>query len=407
MGRAHEIRIASETGAFEKGIKSGVIQPLEDVTDALKTLEKASGKSTDGLARELEKAGEKSQELRREIKRTADAIEDDFKKGYKSAGDAADDGFRRMGSSAEEVSSELKQNLGETFSSFRGDLEDLPQIAQDTLGGLAGSGALGGIPGLVATAAGAAGIGLLIGAFDQAGEAQERLKEKAGEWAEAFIENGSRVLSTAQVTAKGMDLIANNYAEVAANAEKWGVSEQTAAAAMAGSETAIGQVEKAVSGLRDEYERMLKTEDPFDEFGNANGNLLTAEKNWRSARDALGEVTGAMTLGAQQADVFSYFLQDVAANTEGATTKVDEFGDSIVTLPDGTTIYIDAETGQATTDVDAIERRIYGLPNRTVTLTANDSSIASAMARWDNWTPKAKTAWVNYKSNGGTNFGGL
>ena len=359
----------------------------DDIKDALRQMGLSAGQAE----RAVEDIGDEFKETGREGDRAADKLEDSLrdvqrqsKDTDRAVGDIGENGFRKMGDAGKEVSGELRQNLGETFSSFRGDLEDLPQIAQDTLGGLAGSGALGGIPGLVATAAGAAGIGLLIGAFDQASEAQERLKEASADWASTFIENGSKVLSTAQIVAKGQELLAESYSAVEENARLWGTTEQTALAAMSGSSAALDEVTAALDRKKTAAEEDAQA---AQELAEANGSALLSltplEVEYQKGVDKLNDLTGAMQNGATQADTFSYFLRDLAENTVGASTVVDEFGDKVTSLPDGTTIYIDAETGQATTDTDAIEKKIYGLPdshNTNVTVTTADAITAAQNA---------------------------
>ncbi len=372
---------------------------VDDISDALDDLARDAKLSGDKTERAIDDIGDAGKDAARDVDRAADKMERSFRdlvRDAKKADDAVekvgDNGgrsFRKLSDAGSEVSDELRSNLGETFSSFRGDLEDLPQIAQDTLGGLAGSGALGGIPGLVATAAGAAGLGLLIAAFDDASEAQERLKEKSADWAATFIEAGSQVLSTAQIVAKGQDILTNNYDELAENTKLWGVSEATALAALSGSAAAIDEVAAAV-----ERKRVAAAKDAAQaqELAEANGSALLSitplEQEYAKAKERLDEHTQAMKNGADQADTYSYFLRDLAQNTAGATKKVDKFGDSITTLPDGTTIYIDAETKQATTDVDAIEKKIYSLPDAKVRVTVDDRAVR-------NYRPPTKTMHVN------------
>ncbi len=373
------IPITPDVGAFLRGAKQ-VENALDGVADSLDDLARDAARDGDRVADSLKDATAQGDKLERKFRDIADAAKDTTRQ-TRDVGDVGTQSMRKLGDKGAEVGDELRTNLGETFSSFRGDLEDLPQIAQDTLGGLAGSGALGGIPGLVATAAGAAGLGLLIGAFQNIGMEQDALKEKAKEWAQAYIENGGRVLSSATLVARGLDQIENNYEEVAKRAKEWGVQEETAAAALAGSPAAIAEVTSSVADLRAEYEELIKG-GAVDAAGNLNGPAAAAEQAWRTARGSLDALTGAMDLGAKQADVYSYMLRDLAANTQGAVTKTDDLGDSITTLPDGTTIYIDAETGQATTDVDAIERKIYGLNGRKVVIPIDVNSSA-AYAKFD------------------------
>lgn len=341
------------------------LRGTDDVEDALDDV----SDSLDDTAREGEKSSEKLEASFRELARRARDTADDVD----TIGTKGQSGFRRLGDTGREISGELKQNLGETFSSFRGDLEDLPQIAQDTLGGLAGSGALGGIPGLIATTVGAAGLGLLIGTFDKAGQASEESAARAGEWAQAYVEAGGRIISSATTTATALDIATDpkRFEEAKTNAKNWGVDVSTAIAAMAGESWALNAANEGLAST----ERMIREEmeQTGIQYPKLVENLTDVTLEASAGRTALDQLTGEMERGGQQADAYSGYLRAVAENTAGATTKVDEFGDSVTTLPDGTVVYIDAETGRATSNVDAIERKVYGLPDGSVTVNAKDN----------------------------------
>lgn len=381
MSKVLEVGIGADTGPFDKAVRSGIIDPLEDVDKALKDL---GERGTDRLERELDHAADATEKLEDKTKDAARAIEREYRDGYDSAKRSARDGLDDMSSRTAEVGSELRQNLGETFSSFRGDLEDLPQIAQDTLGGLAGSGALGGIPGLVATAAGAAGLGLLIGAFQAIGEEQEALKEKTREWADVYMTEGSRVLSTATIIARGQAVLNDEYDTAEENSRNWGVSLETAVAAMAGSRSAIDEVSESMRG---QHETAREAAIAAQELTAQNGGVLLSltleEEAARKGQSALDALTGSMDAGAARADILSRLMVDQARATAGATEKVDEFGDRIISLPDGTQVYVDAETGQATMDLDAIERKAFSVDGFTVNgkATLDTTSFYNSLAK--------------------------
>ncbi|MFB4348480.1 hypothetical protein [Microbacterium sp. CR_7] len=350
---------------------------LDDVADSLDDMTRDAKDGSRDAERAVERLEDSFRDAARRAKDLGDAGDDAGDKVRRGMRDADDD-VRRFGRTSEEVGDELKQNLGETFSSFRGDLEDLPQIAQDTLGGLAGSGALGGIPGLVATAAGAAGIGMLIGAFESMDEAAKESAQRANDWADAYIEAGGRLLSFEQQMAKVRDITTNQYDVASKNAELWGVSVETAIAAMAGSQSALDDVSDSVNKQSDAAARAaVEAQKMAEASGGTLGVLTQEEQKAAAAADALNLLTGEMDRGAQQADVYSRLLADTARSTEGATEAVDDFGDSIVTLPGGKQVYIDAETGQATADVDAISNKIYSVPDghATVRVTGDTTDI--------------------------------
>ncbi|MGP6203908.1 hypothetical protein [Microbacterium sp. F2] len=357
-----EVEFLSNTRKLERGTDD-VGRALAGVSDSLDDVARDAERSLGRLERSFD-------DIARAAKDTERATEDVADKGTR--------GFSKLGDKGAEVSGELRQNLGETFSSFRGDLEDLPQIAQDTLGGLAGSGALGGIAGLAATAAGAAGLGLIIGAFEEIDEANQLSQERIGEWADKYIEAGGRVLSAGQIIAAANEIITDpeKFKTASENAELWGVSVATAILAQAGQEESIRAVSDALDAQRAAFERTRDAGElsydqqaqQLDQLGRATG--------------AYSSLTAEMEAGAARADIMSQALANVADHTADATREVDEFGDTIVTLPDGKQIYIDAETGKATENTEAIEKKIYSLPdqkNIKVTVDVDQSAYDQAV----------------------------
>lgn len=349
MAGGYTVGIASDTKAFKQGIETGIIDPLEDAQKELVELGKSKG--PEQLEKGMKDAEKATDRLKDETKRTADAIEQEYRDSYRKARQSADDGLDGMKRNTEEVTSELKQNLGETFSSFRGDLEDLPQIAQDTLGGLAGSGALGGIGGVAATAAGAAGLGMIIGAMDTINERAEALEDRANDMATAFIEAGSNVLNATTVAAAAADVITDpeKRKEVQAYADALGVDFPTAVRAYVGDANALAVVDGVVSDARrenvklaDEQREALKALTPEQQ------NMLeTNSKAIDAGRELNGVVSDANAKYQEQQGVLLGLIGD--AGTAGES--IDELGNKLYTLPDGTEIMISAETGQATTDV--------------------------------------------------------
>lgn len=401
--KGHVIQIAADAGAYEKGIKSDVIKPTEDARDALEKL--ADNRSGDKLAAQMQKAQRETKDLTTETKRAADAIEDGFRDAYRKARQSADDGLDGMRRVTAETSDELKQNLGETFSSFRGDLEDLPQIAQDVFGGLAGS--VDGLGSSLALAAGAAGVGLLVQAIQLAGEEQEKITDRAAEWANGYIEAGGRVLDFQTRMAAINDIITGQYSEAKKNAEIWGVSLQTAAAAMSGSEEAINRAQAGIDRMNSASAELAASGATVtDEFGNitmAGSDLAGTAVAGQAALDGFKK---SLSLAKDMAGASAAAMIDQARATAGATEKVDEFGDTIISLPDQTQVYIDAETGRATSNVDAIKNQIYSVPeghNTTMTVTADTSQ---ALADINSLLNRNLTKTIDVVVNTFSNLGG-
>lgn len=340
-----EIPIASETGAFEKGVKSGILEPLEDAERALKDLNDAG---PDKLDQQMRDAAKQTGKLKDETRDAADAIDRDFKRAYRDAKQSADDGLDGMSRRTEEVSGELKQNLGETFSSFRGDLEDLPQIAQDVFGGMAGS--VGTLAGSLGLAAGAAGIGLLVAGFQQIEERRQELEDRANNLASAYIEAGTNVMDAIAIASRTSEIITGDERDKAKEyAELLGTDLPTAARAMAGDVNALAAVNEIANRATEDA---IKLGDQYNDTGktltSTQQSKLTEDlKAVAAARELNGVVDEANSKFNDQQGVLKGLIRDA----DGAAVSVDELGNTVYKLPDGAEIMIDAKTGQATADV--------------------------------------------------------
>lgn len=185
MARKHEIAIAAETGAFEKGVKSGVVEPLEDAEKALKDLGDVSvGRDID---KDLQVAQRATKELKSETKEAADAIEQAFRQSYKKVKDDSDDATKKMKGGFQEAKEEASSSGREAAASFGGGFDDVADFVQETL-----ANALGGF-GPIGAAAGIALAAVIGTALSQAEAAQQKLndaREAAADLASQMYENG-------------------------------------------------------------------------------------------------------------------------------------------------------------------------------------------------------------------------
>lgn len=434
MPKGISLSIASDTRQFMAGVKSGVIDPLADVETALDDMERAGesagsgversmqnvGDSLDDVGRSADDAGDKLESsldgagdaldnvgragddagdkledsmrrAQRETDDSADAIKDlkrkldDAGREAKSFGDKGRDagrdferGMDRASDGVNEFRDEANSTAREAAASFDGSAESIGDAIQEvTANAFAGFGPAGAVAGLAA----AAGIGLAIAGFEAVGEANEESQARIDEWASTYIEAGGRILDASTYIAAANAILTDSaqYETATKNAELWGVTVETAVAAMTGQHDALAEAQRNVAqAAAEEAEAMEGL--PYDDVGT---NLANLNSRAGEAQRALNGVTGEMDAGAERASIMSAYLVDLARNTEGATREVDEFGDSVYTLPDGTTVYVDAETGRATQNVDAIERRIYGIPDghARVDVSVNDAAVDRYMRR--------------------------
>lgn len=359
MAKGIDISIAADTRSAMSAINRGLLEPLEDVSDELEKLGDESKDAGDDLERAMRDAQRRTQDAKKEIDQLRDELNKAGLQG-KRTGDDIDDGFKRAEQGAEEFKDEARQTAREAAASFDGSAESIGDVFQELA-----ANAFGGFgpAGMVAGIAAAAGIGMAISGFEQIGEASEESKQRAAEWAQAYVDAGGRVLTQAITTAKVMDIAMDPdmYTKAKDNAKNWGVEVSTAINAMAGETWALNAVnDSLVTSAQKVNEEMSETGIQYDWTAESMTDLVTRTANGQRAFD---ELTGEMQRGAEQAEALSASLRSTAENTEGASTVVDEFGDKVTKLPDGTTIYVDAETGQATTDLDLIERKVYSVPD--------------------------------------------
>ncbi len=371
-----EVDMGLNATQFARGAK--------DAEKAVSDLEDALDDAGSGGARDAGKLEDSLKDVQAQAKRTERSVED--------VGDAGERGFRKLGDKGTEVSGELRQNLGETFSSFRGDLEDLPQIAQDTLGGLAGSGALGGIAGLAATAAGAAGLGLIIGAMDQIDAKNEALQERANDMAKALIEAGTNVLSATSIAAAASDVLTDNdkRKEVQAYADALGIDLATAVRAYVGDANAMAAVDKI--GADAAAENAAMTAQHGESLRGISRDMQATRNENNAAIQAQRELNGVVDDANTKFNDQQAVLRGLVNDAASATKEVDELGNAVYTLPDGTQIMIDAETGQATTDVAKFKGDLDGVAETVVRPLIKPRVDSS---EWDRWQPQLKRGYVD------------
>lgn len=398
MAKGIDISIAADTRSAMSAINRGLLEPLEDVSEQLEQLGDDSKDAGRDLERGMRDAQRRTDDAADEIRKLRDELNKAGRAG-KSTGDDVDDGMGRIKRAGAEASDELRQNLGETFSSFRGDLEDLPQIAQDVFGGLAGS--IGGLPAAFGLAAGAAGIGLLVAGFQQLQEQEEARKERVHEWAQAYIDSSNLIIGAAHTVAEVQEIATDpeRYAEAKENAKNWGVDVSTAMRAMAGDATALTIAQENLAAKGDEV--AAATERAGGNIKGLDYDMRTARGEYNLGTKALEELRGEMSEGASIAQQVSSSLLGIVSSSSDAAVEVDELGNRLVTLPDETQVLIDAETGQATQDVSRFkgdtDGMIESLNGRDVVLSVK-SEVAAAQREVDGFIVRNNGRTIQFKS---------
>lgn len=369
-------------------------QDLSKSNDEIaRDLAKVSGRPYEEVRRDVDRAeaalrdlGRTGTDSARDVQREVEEASDDLDRMGRAARDAGNDGNAGLGrikSGAKEVQQELGQNLGETVSSIRGDFSDLGQVGQDTLGGLAASVAGMGPAGLLgafALAAGAIGLGAITAGQEEAKQKQEDLNRAAADWASAYEESAGRIVSAAYIVgdilAQSTDPERNREATEAA--KEWGVDVPTAMRAIAGDATALVLVQESLARrTKEANDEMSEAERNVGKLGDGYSSLPA---DIQKGQERLDELTGSMQRGQQQAQNAATALYDYAVSTGVATGKTDDLGNSIVQLPGGKEIVVDAKTQTAYEDIAAFEARQIADKNAAVIVNLQDNT-ASQMDR--------------------------
>lgn len=320
---------------------------LDDVADSLDDMTRAAKKGGDDAERAVDDLGDSFRDAARKAKDLDDAGRD--------AGRSVERGMDRAEEGVSEFKDEANSTAREAAASFDGSAESVADAFQEiAANAFAGFGPAGAVAGLAA----AAGIGLAIAGFESVHEAEERAAELAGEWADRFVESGQRVATAAQQSAAVIDMSTDpeKYKEATENAELWGTTVSDAMLAMAGNAGAIKVVEDALDRKRVATEKDAEAaQDAAEQNGSALLSLTPQEVELNKAEEAWRRHTTAMQQGALQANAASDSLLAIVGDAESAAVSVDELGNRVIALPDGTEIFIDAKTGKATADVAAFK----------------------------------------------------
>ena len=338
---------------------------LDGIEDSLKDIDSQA----DRTERAVDDVGRAAEDSGRDGARQLDALEDALRDAQRQSqktenalddvGDGGAQGFGKIKDGAGELQQEIGQNLGEAVSSFSGDLTDLSQVGQDTLGGLAatlaGTGPAG-IVGAIALAAGAVGWGAITQSLTEQQEAADELRDRLGAAYRGAAEDGRDYLDVAHLTAEANDLLfnpdrADEYKKLREDAKTLHLDESILIKANAGDLQSQAIVQQEIN-------KYLESEDAhLDSIYGKNKSLSDEASSLRDRWNALTDATKEQrNAAANSKRITSEFLLDAAAKAESATREIDEFGNELIQLPDGTEFVIDAKTKQAHQDMD----RFYG-----------------------------------------------
>ncbi|HWU29341.1 MAG TPA: hypothetical protein VN041_09660 [Microbacterium sp.] len=395
MAKGIDLSIAADTRSAMSAIQRGIIDPLEDVTDLLERTGRESKDAGNDLERSMRDAQRRTEDSKDEIRELRDELNKAGRAGKKAGDDIGDgvraggDGFARVKEGAQEVTQEIGQNLGEAVSSVRGNLADLGQVGQDTLGGLAatlsGTGPAG-IAGAAVLAAGAVGLGLVTAELEKQQEEAAKFRERISDAYRGAAEDGRTFIDDQTKISAALDILFDpERAEDLKTAQKdaitLGLDLSKILAAQTGDTAALAEVQTAVAAVQ---QKALANENLAERWDK---DLTALYGRWYD----IGQVTDENARKAVTArQITSDYLLDAISKAQDATEEVDEFGNRLIHLPEGRDVVIDAKTGQASEnlakfrgDADGVIDHVSG--RKAVIKVAADTSDADrALTRFIN-----------------------
>ncbi len=260
MAKPISIGIAADTRDAATAINKGIIDPLEDVVDALDDVERDSDKATDGLVADMKRAQQETEELGDEHKKLSDIIREQAQRSRKAQQDNSSEATRSAKDDLRELGDEAKSNASEVFSSFDGSMTSFADGLQGTLGGIVASLGPGGA---IAGALGALAIGLTIGNLELSEEARQEFLESVSELTAEYLEFGQVGQRSADAVLQQLQAIAQETDRGKTNLQDW--------------EKLSGQISVEVEGIANAY---LMGGKPLDDIIAKTNEALRAERQW-------------------------------------------------------------------------------------------------------------------------------
>ena len=371
-------------GKLERSLEDGgdaarkLDKDLDKAEDAAEKLGRSGKDAGKDLERGLKDGEDAAKDLDRKADQAFDSISDNARKSSRKVASDTKEGFRDAARASDEFKDETRANLSETVSSFRGDMEDLPQIAQDVLGGVSANlGAIGG----ALTVGLAAAIGVSIGKLQELAEKNTEVKEGIAELGREIYDAGGE-LSAADLDGKIADI-----AFALAQEDvwwKWGDQAKTnigmvkdalgdldngdagrdAFRGLAGDLEAAARAQDRLASANEESERALQShiETTVDgvTYYDAEGRAIKSTMDARNELSKKIEEQTGITQGAN--DEVAYYTQlmgESASVTEDATAALEarasalaENSSAAMDLTSAENDYIET-LGQMTKDIAA------------------------------------------------------
>ncbi|GAA4170795.1 hypothetical protein [Gryllotalpicola koreensis] len=401
MAKGLSVSVVSDTREFVTGIQSGVIKPLENVEQSLEQVQREGDRAGKQLEQSFSDARTKVGDFKRDqselgkvladgsaqtkfsrnTKRATDSASDDFRQlerdAKKSLGNIGDAGQHTLGrggvasEATEEFKNEARQNFGETVSSFSGSMDDIRQLGQDTLGGLAAS-----FTGPLGIAVGAGGVALgLLGGFYQAWQQKQQETNEANlqsvnDMYEDMLESGNKFLSADFLQQAVNDVIEDQkkYAQAQQISKDASVNLSTAVRALAGDQEALDEVQGRINQkLDDSSSRLADNSGKIGDFGL---QAARTHDKLQADADALSQVSNNLNDASAKAQVSKKALDDLGNSSTGAANKLNA-------LPSSKSVKITADTSALDLALANVKANLARLASGSTTVKMDGVFVAN------------------------------
>lgn len=374
MAKGIDLSIAADTRSAMSAIQRGIIDPLEDVNELLEKTGKEGKEAGNDLERGMREAQRRTDDAKDEIRDLRDELTKAGRAGKRS-GDDIKDGMRRAEAGAEEFKDEANSTAREAAASFDGSAESIGDAFQEVAANaFAGFGPAGAAAGLAA----AAGLGLVFAEFQKQQEAADELKQRLSGLYQEAIESGRDYITQAQHLSDANDLMwnpdrADEWKQLQQDAKDLGLETQEVIRANNGDLDAQRNVQAQINRLVEENTKTVHVGQA--EVEKLDSGVRMLRDRWQSTIDTTSEYQENVKVAQA---VNQQFFMEMLSDAGVAEEEVDKLGNKLLTLEDGTQVLIEADTGQATTNVDKFQGDLDGIPRTVKTKAIVEASVRSA-----------------------------
>lgn len=332
MPNGIRLGVAADTREFDRGIKQGIIDPLEDATDALRDLAKDGDRAGSDLERSMRDQQDETKKLEREYKELGNTIKSSSRKAGKDIDDGIGDGLDKAGDGLNDFKDEARDTAREGAASFSGEWTDVGDVVQETLAnGLAGLGPIGAAAGIAA----AVGFGTLLARVQADAEAAEA---RVATMYEKFIESGLSWITEEQIQEGIKDIASDTdkYTDALNKASDMGVDVADVLRALAGDTDAYNSILKKG---QDNLAAMEAEQQKNIDAGKGLDSVLQGQIDAQyKANKAWKEQSAEMQKAKEKADQVREALRGATNQMQDAAAKAAGLRKEIVNFPDGKTI---------------------------------------------------------------------